>query len=60
MKNYIVMMKSKFIIKWTELAVCKTMQEADFKKYLKNETGVFVDVKGIFKNKISDLEYWSL
>jgi UDP-N-acetyl-D-galactosamine dehydrogenase len=38
----------------------KTMQEADFKKYLKNETGVFVDVKGIFKNKISDLEYWSL
>jgi UDP-N-acetyl-D-galactosamine dehydrogenase len=38
----------------------KTLSEADFKKYLKNETGVFVDVKGIFKNKISDLEYWSL
>ncbi|MEY4521694.1 MAG: hypothetical protein RIT10_879 [Bacteroidota bacterium] len=38
----------------------KSMQEADFKKYLKNETGVFIDVKGIFKNKISDLEYWSL
>jgi UDP-N-acetyl-D-galactosamine dehydrogenase len=38
----------------------KTLQEADFKKYLKNETGVFVDVKGIFKNKINDLEYWSL
>jgi UDP-N-acetyl-D-galactosamine dehydrogenase len=38
----------------------KTMNEADFKKYLKNETGVFIDVKGIFKNKISDLEYWSL
>ena len=38
----------------------KTMNEADFKKYLKNETGVFIDVKGIFKNKINDLEYWSL
>lgn len=38
----------------------KTLSEADFKKYLKNETGVFVDVKGIFKNKINDLEYWSL
>ena len=38
----------------------KTMNEADFKKYLKNETGVFIDVKGIFRNKINDLEYWSL
>lgn len=38
----------------------KTMNETDFKKYLKNETGVFIDVKGIFKNKINDLEYWSL
>jgi UDP-N-acetyl-D-galactosamine dehydrogenase len=38
----------------------KTLSEADFKKYLKNETGVFVDVKGVFKNKINDLEYWSL
>ena len=38
----------------------KKLGEEDFKKYLKNETGVFVDVKGIFKNKINDLEYWSL
>ena len=38
----------------------KSMNEADFKKHLKNETGVFIDVKGIFKNKINDLEYWSL
>ena len=38
----------------------KTKIEAEFKKYLKEEKGVFIDVKGIFKNKIKDLEYWSL
>jgi UDP-N-acetyl-D-galactosamine dehydrogenase len=36
------------------------LTEADFKKYLKNEKGVFIDVKGIYKDKIKDLEYWSL
>ncbi len=36
------------------------MVEADFKGMLSDGTGVFVDVKGIFKNKIKDLEYWSL
>jgi UDP-N-acetyl-D-galactosamine dehydrogenase len=36
------------------------MVESDFKKMLKNETGVFVDIKGQFKGKIKDLEYWSL
>jgi UDP-N-acetyl-D-glucosamine/UDP-N-acetyl-D-galactosamine dehydrogenase len=36
------------------------MEEADFKKYLKNGTGLFVDIKGAFKNRIKDLEYWSL
>jgi hypothetical protein len=36
------------------------MTENDFKALLKNGTGVFVDVKGIFKDKIKDLEYWSL
>lgn len=36
------------------------MEESDFKGMLIDGTGVFVDVKGIFKNKIKDLEYWSL
>ena len=36
------------------------MDESDFKGMLIDGTGVFVDVKGIFKNKIKDLEYWSL
>jgi UDP-N-acetyl-D-galactosamine dehydrogenase len=36
------------------------MVESDFKAMLIDGTGVFVDVKGIFKNKIKDLEYWSL
>lgn len=36
------------------------MVESDFKGMLIDGTGVFVDVKGIFKNKIKDLEYWSL
>jgi len=36
------------------------MVESDFKGMLIEGTGVFVDVKGIFKNKIKDLEYWSL
>lgn len=36
------------------------MKEDDFKKYLKDSKGVFVDVKGIYKDKIQDLEYWSL
>jgi UDP-N-acetyl-D-glucosamine/UDP-N-acetyl-D-galactosamine dehydrogenase len=38
----------------------KSMKESDFKALLKNGTGVFIDVKGIFKGQISDLEYWSL
>ncbi len=38
----------------------KYMTESDFKKLLKDGNGVFVDVKGIYKNKITDLEYWSL
>jgi len=36
------------------------LKEEDFKKYLKGGEGVFVDVKGIYKDKIKDLEYWSL
>ncbi len=34
--------------------------EDDFKQLLKDQKGVFVDVKGIFKNQFKDLEYWSL
>ncbi|MBU2020465.1 MAG: nucleotide sugar dehydrogenase [Bacteroidetes bacterium] len=36
------------------------LNESDFKKMLKNGEGVFVDIKGQFKGKIKDLEYWSL
>lgn len=36
------------------------LTEADFKAMLKDDLGVFVDVKGIFRGKIKDLEYWSL
>jgi UDP-N-acetyl-D-galactosamine dehydrogenase len=38
----------------------KNMTEDQFKSLLKGGKGVFVDVKGIFKGKIKDLEYWSL
>jgi len=34
--------------------------EDDFKAILKDGNGVFVDLKGIYKGKIKDLEYWSL
>ena len=36
------------------------MSEMNFKSLLKNGEGIFVDVKGIFKGKIKELEYWSL
>jgi energy-coupling factor transporter ATP-binding protein EcfA2 len=38
----------------------KSYTEQDFKNLLKDQKGLFVDVKGIFKGKINDLEYWSL
>lgn len=38
----------------------KNLNEAYFKSILKDGKGVFVDIKGIFKGKIHDLEYWSL
>lgn len=34
--------------------------EADFQALLKDQKGVFVDVKGIYRNQIKELEYWSL
>ena len=38
----------------------QTYKEEDFKALLKEQKGVFVDVKGIYKGKINDLIYWSL
>ena len=38
----------------------KKLTEEDFKGMMKNKNGVFVDVKGIYKGKINELEYWSL
>jgi UDP-N-acetyl-D-galactosamine dehydrogenase len=36
------------------------LNENYFKGLLKNEKGIFVDVKGIYKDQIHELEYWSL
>ena len=37
-----------------------SLTESDFAKLLKGGEGVFVDVKGIFRDKINNLDYWSL
>ena len=36
------------------------LQESDFKRMMNDDKGIFVDVKGIFKGKINELNYWSL
>lgn len=36
------------------------LPEDHFKKLLKDGKGVFIDVKGVYKDKINDIEYWSL
>jgi UDP-N-acetyl-D-galactosamine dehydrogenase len=36
------------------------LEESYFQGILKDVNGVFVDVKGIYKNKMSELDYWSL
>ena len=38
----------------------KNLDEDYFKSLMKDSHGVFVDIKGIYKGKIKDLEYWSL
>lgn len=38
----------------------KTLKEEDFRSMMNDDKGIFVDVKGIFKGKIKDIEYWSL
>ncbi|MFM1932556.1 MAG: hypothetical protein RL226_1859 [Bacteroidota bacterium] len=34
--------------------------EADFKSYMKDDKGVLVDIKGLYRRHIKDLVYWSL
>jgi UDP-N-acetyl-D-galactosamine dehydrogenase len=36
------------------------LDEAYFKSILKGGQGIFVDVKGVFRGKIKELQYWSL
>ena len=36
------------------------LDEMYFQSLLKDKNGVFVDVKGIFKGQMNELEYWSL
>ncbi len=38
----------------------KNLDENYFKSLMKDNQGVFVDIKGIYKGKIRELEYWSL
>ena len=38
----------------------KHWQAADFKKYFNDDKGVFVDLKGIYRNMKDDFNYWSL
>lgn len=37
-----------------------SLDESFFKKYLKDGRGVIMDIKGLYKNKFSELTYWSL
>lgn len=36
------------------------LTEADFSNYLKGDDGIVVDLKGIYKGKINNIDYWSL
>ncbi|MEZ4720646.1 MAG: nucleotide sugar dehydrogenase [Flavobacteriales bacterium] len=36
------------------------MSSTDFRQLLNDDKGILVDVKGIYRNNISDLNYWSL
>ena len=38
----------------------QTMSESDFRSMMKDDDGIFVDVKGIFRGKINNMKYWSL
>lgn len=36
------------------------LSEADFKNLMRDDKGIIVDIKGIYKGKIKELDYWSL
>lgn len=36
------------------------LKEDDFKEYLKDGKGLLVDIKGIYRGQINEIEYWSL
>ena len=38
----------------------KKLTEADFKRMMRDGNGVLVDIKGLYRGAIEDLEYWSL
>jgi len=38
----------------------QTLTEPDFRAFMKDDEGVLVDIKGIFRNNIEHLTYWSL
>lgn len=38
----------------------QSLTESDFRGMMKDDLGIFVDVKGIFKGQIDNMEYWSL
>ena len=38
----------------------KSMLESQFRELMADDLGIFVDVKGIFKDQFKNLEYWSL
>lgn len=38
----------------------KSLTEADFRAMMRDDQGIFVDVKGIFQGKINKMVYWSL
>ena len=35
-------------------------KESDFKKLLLRKKGILVDIKGLYRNNVKDLTYWSL
>lgn len=38
----------------------QAMNESDFRAMMSDDQGIFVDVKGIFRGKIKNMQYWSL
>ncbi|MEX1000560.1 MAG: nucleotide sugar dehydrogenase [Crocinitomicaceae bacterium] len=36
------------------------LEEKDFKELLRDDKGIIVDLKGIYKDKIKNIDYWSL